>query len=532
VSAKVARDRAQRLASETAEELDRVRSERSVGEAPAKLERLLGLEHELTARQADSVARVPDEPPPPPAVGSKQGPAGPGSEALVAALRAELDHRAGAEAELRARLLNAEARLGARQLLDGRTATTLGLLREELDGLRAVLGRERSGRLAAELRARALERELGPLRRQTREAYEAVGELRAVLDELRAAESARAQEQVGVEEAVAAQEQAGVEEAVAAGEQVAVEVEPEPEIEVQAPVESDAPVQPADEAPSVRLSEALERLRDDIAPLDTDQPASDTPDRDTERPATETGPWLRPVFRWLTQHDPDQAGRLLVDLLPAQRAAAPEPVAYDLMLGGDAGCIRVTVDEPGSRVVHDDVPRRSREVDFQVFGDYAALAGMLTATPLKRRFGRGIARVRGKRKRVASLEALIDVRLGLRELYEAGVRMQPRTILTVLARVIEPSWTEGVQFALAYEMPPEPAVYLIVGDGDRPRVSDDAPEGPVATRISGPSGALELLLTGTRGDDTVVIGDDGPLMLLGKWIKLAESGVNVGDGHR
>src|SRR5262249_46336149 len=109
-------------------------------------------------------------------------------------------------------------------------------------------------------------------------------------------------------------------------------------------------------------------------------------------------------------------------------------------------------------------------------------------------------------------------------LYDAGVRMHARTVLTVLARLIGPSWSEGVRFALAYETPPEPAVYLIVGDGGPIRASDDAPQSPIETRVSGPRGALELVLTGKRGDDTVVIGDDWPLTLLGEWIKRAWSG--------
>ena len=467
---------------------------------------------------------MPDEPPlPAVAVPPAPAPPEPGAEALLTALRAELDKRAGAEAVLRARLVDAEARVAARQVVDRRATATLAQLRDELDGLRGVVGRERDGRLVAERRAATLELELGRLRLRTGEAHEAIGELRLALELLRAQEPAAVVEPAAEPEAERVLETEDVAEAenVAEAEDVAV-AEDVAETEDVAEAEAPPATAPEPEAESAeRLSDALVRLRDGIAPLA--EPHADDVFEAAQEPAFETTSWLRPVFTALAKDDPDQAGRLIVDLLPAQRAVDSEPVAYDVMLGGEAGCMRVTVDESGARVVHDDVPRRRREVDFQVIGDYAALTAMLTATPLKRRFGRGVARVRGTRKRVAALEALPDVRLDLGGLYAAGVRMHPLTLLTVLRHAIEPGWTEGVQFTLAYESPPEPTAYLIVGAGPDAQARTDAPQGPVSTRVSGPLGSLELLLAGTPGEQTVVIGDELPLTQIAEWIKRAQS---------
>ena len=86
----------------------------------------------------------------------------PGAEALVAALRSELDLRAGAEANLRARVVDAEARLAGREQLSRRTGEVLGELRRELEGLRVALATEREARISAERRRDELERALGP----------------------------------------------------------------------------------------------------------------------------------------------------------------------------------------------------------------------------------------------------------------------------------------------------------------------------------------------------------------------------------
>jgi hypothetical protein len=538
-----------------------------LGEARRRIDEheRLGIEHALIARQAGGASRVPSEPPAPatpvavaaPPVEHEQPIATAPDEELLAALRAELDRRARSEAALRARLVDSETRVAARQLLERQTAVTLGQLREELDGLRGMLARERGMRESAERQTQMLEGDLARLRVQTSEAYAAIAELRSVIESLRAflpAAPPEPEAPVAQAEAVAPPEpEAPVAEAeavappepeapVAQAEAVAP---PEPEAPAAEPEPEPAPPTPdvdepvADGMPSERLSEALIRLRDAIAPLDATgapsaaKPASLPSPAAPVTPATPATPatpvtveraWLRPVFTALTRTVPERAGRLLVDLLPAQQAVDPTPVAYDLVLGQRDGCVRVTVDDPGSRVVVDDEPRPRKEVDFRISGDYAALAKLIAAGRLRRRFGWGLARVRGKRSRLAAFDALLDTRLSFGGLHQAGVRMHPRTALTVVAELIDPAWTAGANFVLGYEAPPEKTLYLVVADGAAIAVSDAAPDGRAATSISGPAGSFELVLAGAQDDRTVVIGDDEPLALLREWVNRAQSG--------
>ncbi len=547
-AAAAARERAEHREGEVVQELERVRAKPSDRAGTGELERL-DLERGLVARRAAADRRVPSEPPARPAVsrlpgmGSADAP-GARIETLVVALRAELEQRTRAEAKLRAQLVAAEARLFARERLSQQTGELLIELRHELDGVRTAVAREREEREAAERRSDSLVRDLAGQRERTRHADEAIAALREELDSIRAA-------------------------AAEAAAQAASEPEPEPDPELAPEVEPepDPEAGPEAEAAPERLSEALGRLRDVIPPLDSEpeareqqpdasaaepeaaepeaaepeaaEPEATEPEASEATPAMpqpprpETAPpakggfahraWLQPVFKSLAKTDPDRAGRLLVDLLPAQRAVHPEPLSYDLVLGAERGCARVTVSNSGSRVVLEERPRNLRDVDFQVVGDYAAIAKLLTARPLRRRFDRSVARVHGNRKQVSALEALVRLRLDLVALYREGVRMAPRTALTVTAALIEPQWTNGVRFCIAYESRWAETVYLVVDNGAPVQVADQAPGGWVSTAISGQAGAFELLLTGARPLHATVTGDDWPLTLVGKWIKRAQS---------
>jgi hypothetical protein len=179
----------------------------------------------------------PPHPAPRDAVAISDGP-------LMHTLRRELDARASADAALRARLIDAEARLAARVLLQRRTTATLDELRGELEHLRSALERERAGRAAAERRVSELELGLSGQRERSRNAHDAIDELRGALGGLRSPDPAPDAEAGAVVEAGAA---------------------PAP-----------APASPpgADQQPAAgllepaRLSDALTRLRETIAPQD------------------------------------------------------------------------------------------------------------------------------------------------------------------------------------------------------------------------------------------------------------------------
>jgi hypothetical protein len=241
-------------------------------------------------------------------------------------------------------------------------------------------------------------------------------------------------------------------------------------------------------------------------------------------PVTVGRPWLRAAFRTLARADPDRAGRLVLDLLPAQRAVYPRPVAYDLELGGDWGCLRVTVRDGDQEIVPSDAPRAPGDVDFRFTGEPSDLGRRLRAGRFRRLLGRGLGRVHGRRSGLVALDALIGTQLGLGALHATGVRLEPRTALALLAGLISPAWTDGERFTLAYGAPGEPPVFLIV-DGKRPiEVTENRPPDPAATNITGPAGTLELVLRDDPAAADAVSGDQRPVGLLRDWVKRAQSG--------
>jgi hypothetical protein len=556
-AAGAARERAQRAEQaerERAEQAERERAERELSvpalRAPASTEtRRLRFEQDLVARRAGGDARVPSEPElpvlrPPPvtppaavaaaAVVAAEATAEPdlplplarapeparsvvSDDTLVHTLRRELDARASADAGLRARLVDAEARLAARVLLEQRTTAMLGQLRGELEGLRAALEHELTRRAAAEMRVAELELQLAGQQERSRDAYAAIDELRGALGQLRSPEPEPEPEPETEPES-----------------EPEPEPEPEPELDPEPPappVEAPAPDSGEHETAELlepaRLSDALTRLRETIAPQDP-APAYAVVAADREPSLRETvaRPSLGPMFGRLVAADPEAAGRLLLELLPLQRIAYPHPVSYDLVLGDDRGCVRVTVGEGAPAIGLQGTPGPRDQVDFQVFGDPARIARLLSAGPFRRRLRAGLAKVRGSREGITALDALLGIPLDLRALHGGGVRLDPATAFELVASMIDPVWTAGEGFTLAHEDPEAAAAgvtYLLVRPGRRIEVTRKAPEGRIATTISCRADDLLLVLAGEPVPRLAVRGDVGPLALLRTWIKRAQS---------
>lgn len=460
-------------------------------------------------------------------------------------LRHQVNARARAEAALLARAVDAEARLAARVLVQQRTSALLDELRAELDGLRDALAGERARREEAERRVAELERELAGQRTLSHEAHDAIGELRTALERLAAPRADappvahRPDRPLG-----------------------------EPAPAAQGPP-ADALVEPA------RLNDALTRLRETIAPQDAAKPGREehepSPAEDEHPPPTEaehpppaeaehplpaeaelpppaeagqlspaqtrhrslgevlSRPSLEQAFRRLVKSDADAAGRLLLELLPLQRIVYPHPVSYDLVLGGGRaapgvhGCVCVTVPDGTTSIAVQSAPRPREQVDFQVIGDPGRIARLLTAGRFRRRFGRRVARVRGRRDGLAALSALLGTPLDLSELHRAGVRLDPATALALVAAMIDPAWTAGDRFILAHAGSGGAGAFLIVDRGARPQAARSAPAESVSATITCPANQLLAVLCGLPAHGSAVHGDERVLVLLRQWIKRAQS---------
>ncbi len=163
----------------------------------------------------------------------------------------------------------------------------------------------------------------------------------------------------------------------------------------------------------------------------------------------------------------------------------------------------VTVGSAAANVELDATTRPLSEIDFELVGDLARIARLLGAGPVRRRLGRlapgrPVARVRGDRRRLAALDALLGARLTLAQLYAAGVRLDPLLALTLAGLMIEPAWTAGERFTLGHReaAAPAPDAYLLVRDGRPPLASADPPHGPVATIVVCPADQLLAVLGG------------------------------------
>ena len=282
------------------------------------------------------------------------------------------------------------------------------------------------------------------------------------------------------------------------------------------------PVQPD------HLSAALARLRE-RTPVSPPEDASETAPAQSAPAAGARRPWLAAAFRVLCAQDASGAGRLLLALLPAQRAADPQPVAYDLILS-DLLVAHVTVGSAAGHVAMGTTPRPASDVDFQLIGGLAGIARLLVAGPVRRRLsrvssGRRMARLRGNPHRLAALDRLIDARLSVGELQAAGVRLDPVLAMTVAGLMIDPVWTMGERFVIAHREleAARPDAYLHVRDGRPPLASGQPPHAPVEAVVVCPADDLLAVLAGAvRPAETV--GEERPLTLLAQWLGRAQCG--------
>lgn len=495
-----------------------------VDPAGAEQQRLRA-EDALRAARRGSAIRVPAEPPPPPAGPPASGAPGfappaaapreehPDDPDTVSALRRELRARVIAEAALHARIVQAETRLAARVLLEQRTTAALAELRTEFERLQEALEHERARRRDAEATAAELRAELGGQRERSRDAHAAIDELRTAIELLRPPAPGPAP--------------------VRGGESAA------------SPPAAGEPVTPD------RLSDALARLRQTSEPREGEDPGAPLSEATLvpavpiappapglaplSIPAAGTtvavaGPTVEEPFRRLVARDADRAGRLLIGLLGAQRAAWPHAVAYDVVLGPGYGCVLVSSGERGVSVERSAAPRTREQVAFQVIGAPARLARLLSAGPLRRLLRVGIARVRGRRDGLGALRALLALPLDLGALQAAGAAADGETLFTLLAAMIDPAWTHGERFTISHTDERGHAVFLQIRDGQPPLVSLEPPAGRVATALAGSAESLWRTFAGGAPEPAagaagvLVGGDQGPLMLVREWANRAQSG--------
>jgi ribonucleoside-diphosphate reductase beta chain len=226
----------------------------------------------------------------------------------------------------------------------------------------------------------------------------------------------------------------------------------------------------------------------------------------------------------MAREDPELAARLVLQTLPAAAAKLPPPIAYDLEVEG-LGTWHVAVDDGGARVE----PGPNGEVDFRLMTDPEGLALLAAGgSPLRMMLG-GKVRIRGKRRRAMKLRAMSngeDPSIG--DAVRAGAELDADAMFRALPYLIDPDWTRGHRFAVAYEIEGVGQWVVHVNDGERLAVTTESANGVNATmRVSedtyrGLIGGDLTPAQAMRQHLTHVDGEIYPGTLLGRWMDRAQ----------
>jgi len=464
------------------------------------------------------------------------------AESAAAATRAELEQRASAEAAASERADSAEA--------------SAARLRAELDAAGGELA-------AAQARIADLERQLEAERGALETAGRDAGGLLERIAQLERADDddldRRAREQAAAAAAVAKPDEEDQRELIDSLDVAAAALrarpadEPVPATDLPAAgaaapaAPSAAPVSaaPEVEAAPPPVSSAPEVEAPPAQPAAPAQPAPAPPA--TERPArprivTEAKhparadivgsskreyPWLRGALVKLAHDDPRTATRLLLGLVPVQRALVRSPLEYDLTIRG-SGTYAISIGEQGAAARSIGAPRPRDQAAFHASADVVTLAELLAG--VEKRMGRwlGSVRVHGPRRRAEALRAaLVRAELDLAAAARAGADLDPELVFRAFAYAIHPSWTKGHTFTVAQEITgPRPMRWHIaVRDGRPVSVERRAPAEPPDAVVAMTRAAFTHLLRGEHapsGERPAIRGDRAAVALLKSWTDRAQ----------
>jgi hypothetical protein len=303
--------------------------------------------------------------------------------------------------------------------------------------------------------------------------------------------------------------------------------------EVEAPVVDE----PAAQAPETETS-AVDVPVSETPPATPAPESSPQPAPAVRTPAVQVVPrrlaapvrresWLAPAIRRVAERrGPGLAAELVAELLPAQRLVLERPLSYELGIAEREGRLRAQFG-PGGADSYVRPALGEGGADFVLDGRAAAYAELAAGGTGRRLPG---LRVAGSRRRLRALRRARRRPLALWDLAEAGIAVWPGLLLLALAEAIDPRWTVGQSFTVAFAIasPSTPAddvsVYVRVHDGAPLAVTSEPRESPAATvRVS--ERAFTCMLAGAAlpvGERMHVEGDTSLLELLIEWTDRAQ----------
>src|SRR3954463_4026447 len=229
----------------------------------------------------------------------------------------------------------------------------------------------------------------------------------------------------------------------------------------------------------------------------------------------------------MTREDPELATRLFLQMLPAAAQRLEGPLRYDLEIDR-LGTWRVDVDGNGGGARVERVrDGADGEVDFTIASGAEGIAALAARqSPLKLMM-RGQVRIRGKRRLARKLRALGEgPEPTIAEALAAGGELDADAIYRSLPYLIDPEWTRGHAFTVAYEIPNIGEWYVRVSDGKGVRVSSTAhseakPDARIRLSLDTYTGLVSGTMTPPEAMQRHLIDIEGeiyPTTLLGRWI--------------
>ena len=235
----------------------------------------------------------------------------------------------------------------------------------------------------------------------------------------------------------------------------------------------------------------------------------------------------RRALRRMAESDPELAARLIVQSLPAAAADLPEGLSYRLELEGLGAW---TVSSLGGRAKVAEVLSGAdlNGEAFAISTDAETLARVASGSNPIGPLARGRLKIRGRRRKAFALRRL-SPDAGPRELARLAMPVDPDLVFRSLAYAIEPEWTRGHRFAVAYQLVGEGGgTWRVEVDDGAVRVErglGEEPDAIVRIRytdwmklLSGeitPSDAMRL-------GKTEIEGQIFPVTRMGRWIDRAE----------
>ena len=233
------------------------------------------------------------------------------------------------------------------------------------------------------------------------------------------------------------------------------------------------------------------------------------------------------ALRRMAESDPELAARLILHSLPAAAAKLPEGMSYRLELDG-LGAWTVSSFGGRGKVAEVLAGADLNGEAFAISTDAETLARVASGRNPVGPLMSGRLKLRGRRRKAMALRRL-DPDAGPRDLARLGHPVDADLVFRSLPYAIEPEWTRGHHFTVAYQLVGEGGgTWRVEVDDGAVRVErglGESPDAIVRIRYSDWLALLSGELTppdAMRLGKTEVEGQIPPVTRLGRWIDRAE----------